>query len=142
MGPCDVCGNESDLGFSITMPDGSVHRFDSFECAIQGCAPRCERCACAVIGHGLDADGVVYCSAPCMRAARVVVPEIIGSPDSSDCPEMIGAEGAAALAGSSARLSLTGPPASALSISPRGPVPCTLDSRTRPNSSVGRASPW
>ncbi|WP_216843422.1 hypothetical protein [Phytoactinopolyspora alkaliphila] len=109
MGMCDVCGNDSDLGFSITMPGGGVHRFDSFECAIQLCAPRCAKCACAVIGHGLDADGVVYCSARCMRAARVVVASMTGPADPG-CPDMIAAGAADGdLPASVTGLSLTDP---------------------------------
>ena len=37
---CDTCGNEYDKAFQVTM-EGSVHRFDSFECAIEKLAPRC-----------------------------------------------------------------------------------------------------
>jgi hypothetical protein len=39
--------------------------FDSFECAIHAMAPRCAHCQCQVIGHGVEAGGVIYCSAYC-----------------------------------------------------------------------------
>jgi hypothetical protein len=34
MAVCEVCGNDYRLAFEIHTPDGSVHVFDSFECAI------------------------------------------------------------------------------------------------------------
>jgi hypothetical protein len=61
---CEVCGNDYDKTFEITK-DGSVHVFDSFECAIHALAPRCEHCACAVIGHGVEAGGRIFCCAHC-----------------------------------------------------------------------------
>jgi hypothetical protein len=44
---------------------GEVDTFDSFECAIQALAPSCDHCGCKIIGHGMEADGVVYCCAHC-----------------------------------------------------------------------------
>jgi len=64
MAVCEVCGNEYDKSFEITR-DGESHTFDSFECAIHALAPRCEHCGIAVIGHGLEADGRVFCCAHC-----------------------------------------------------------------------------
>ena len=64
MATCEVCGNDYDKTFEITK-DGSVHVFDSFECAIHALAPRCEHCACAVIGHGVEAGGRIFCCAHC-----------------------------------------------------------------------------
>jgi len=66
MGTCAVCGNDYDGAFTIEK-DGTSHVFDSFECAIHAIAPRCEHCGCAVIGHGVEADGHFFCCAHCAR---------------------------------------------------------------------------
>lgn len=63
---CDICGNEYENCFEVHM-NGRVYTFDSFECAIQGLAPRCTNCGCHIIGHGVEADGVHYCCAHCAR---------------------------------------------------------------------------
>ena len=55
MARCDQCGNDYDRCFQLTMADGQARRFDSFECAIQACAPACAHCGCKVIGHGVQA---------------------------------------------------------------------------------------
>jgi hypothetical protein len=61
---CEVCGNEYDKCFEVLLR-GELHIFDCFECAIHAMAPRCAHCGCAVIGHGMEADGVFYCCAHC-----------------------------------------------------------------------------
>jgi hypothetical protein len=61
---CETCGNDYDKAFTLTM-DGVEHVFDSFECAIARLAPTCPRCGCRIIGHGLEADGSIYCCAHC-----------------------------------------------------------------------------
>lgn len=64
---CEVCGNEYDHLMEIRQ-DGKVRRFDSFECAIAGMAPRCTHCKCAIIGHGVaNEEGQVFCCANCLR---------------------------------------------------------------------------
>lgn len=63
---CDNCGNDYDKAFRITM-DGKTHTFDSFECAIQRLAPVCEHCQVRVIGHGLEADGRIFCCDHCAK---------------------------------------------------------------------------
>jgi hypothetical protein len=63
---CEVCGNTYDKCFGVQM-NGELHVFDSFECAIQALAPRCAHCDCRVIGHGVEADDVIYCCANCAR---------------------------------------------------------------------------
>ena len=65
MGVCEVCGNTYDRTFGVVAPDGTEHVFDSFECAIHALAPRCAHCGCTVMGHGVEADGTVYCCANC-----------------------------------------------------------------------------
>ena len=56
MARCEHCGNEYDKSFTVTMDEQS-HTFDSFECAIATLAPRCAHCDCAIIGHGVEAEG-------------------------------------------------------------------------------------
>jgi hypothetical protein len=66
MAACEVCGNDYRLAFEVHAA-GAVHVFDSFECAIHALAPVCERCGVRVVGHGVEADGVFFCSAHCGR---------------------------------------------------------------------------
>lgn len=70
MAICDVCGNDYDKSFEVTK-DGETHTFDAFECAIHALAPTCGHCGCRVIGHGVEADGKVFCCAHCASAAGV-----------------------------------------------------------------------
>ena len=70
MATCEVCGNEYDKAFTVTMA-GKAHTFDSFECAIHALAPRCAHCGCAIIGHGVEADGQIFCCAHCASEAGV-----------------------------------------------------------------------
>lgn len=67
MGTCATCGNVYDKTFTVTMPDGEQYEFDSFECAAHALAPTCEECGVRILGHGSEADGVMYCSAHCAR---------------------------------------------------------------------------
>jgi hypothetical protein len=64
MATCEVCGNEYDKAFQVTM-DGEGHVFDSFECAIHALAPTCDNCGVKIVGHGLETNGAFYCSAHC-----------------------------------------------------------------------------
>ena len=68
MGVCDVCGNEYDKTFTISMRD-SVGTFDCFECAVHAMAPTCPHCGCRIIGHGVECDLGVFCCANCARLA-------------------------------------------------------------------------
>ena len=68
MAQCEVCGNEYDKAFQLTTAGGRTHTFDSFECAIQLCAPQCAHCNCKVIGHGIEAEDAFFCCAHCARA--------------------------------------------------------------------------
>jgi hypothetical protein len=68
MARCEVCGNEYDKTIEVTM-GGEAHVFDSFECAIHALAPACRHCGCKIIGHGVEADGSIYCCAHCARQA-------------------------------------------------------------------------
>ncbi|HSJ28735.1 MAG TPA: hypothetical protein VLB67_11020 [Acidimicrobiia bacterium] len=73
MGICATCGNDYDKSFDVVR-DGHRATYDSFECAIQGEAPRCAHCGCVVIGHGVEANGTIYCCAHC--AGQSGVPEL------------------------------------------------------------------
>jgi hypothetical protein len=64
MAKCEVCSNEYDKSFEVTVA-GKKHIFDSFECAIHALAPTCAHCKCKIIGHGVEANGVIYCCANC-----------------------------------------------------------------------------
>lgn len=69
-GNCEICGNSYDKAFEITVAN-QRHVFDSFECAIQALAPRCEHCGCRVIGHGVEAKGKMFCCAHCAHTTGV-----------------------------------------------------------------------
>ena len=70
MAVCDHCGNDYDKAFDVTM-GGKTHTFDSFECAIQMMSPRCEHCACAIIGHGVESGGRYFCCVHCAKHSGV-----------------------------------------------------------------------
>ncbi len=70
MAQCEVCGNEYDKAFEVRI-GGESHTFDSFECAIHAVAPRCRHCECKIIGHGVEANGSIYCCAHCASEAGV-----------------------------------------------------------------------
>ena len=67
MAVCEVCGNDYDKAFEITL-EGNSHTFDSFECAIHALAPACVHCGCRIIGHGVQAGEAIYCCAHCAGA--------------------------------------------------------------------------
>lgn len=64
MAVCEVCGNDYDKAFEVTV-GGEQHTFDSFECAIHALAPVCAHCGCRIVGHGVEADGSIFCCAHC-----------------------------------------------------------------------------
>ena len=70
MARCEVCGNDYDKAFDVSV-EGHTHTFDSFECAIHALAPVCAHCGCKVVGHGLEHAGAVYCCASCAKHAGV-----------------------------------------------------------------------
>jgi hypothetical protein len=70
MAKCDVCGNDYDKAFTISI-SGRTHTFDSFECAIHALAPACAHCGCKVVGHGVEQGGTFYCCAHCAKQAGV-----------------------------------------------------------------------
>jgi hypothetical protein len=62
--------NDYDKAFEVRA-DGGSHVFDSFECAIHALAPECGHCGCRVVGHGVEADGAIFCCAHCAEQERV-----------------------------------------------------------------------
>jgi hypothetical protein len=66
MGTCETCGNEYRRTFDVVI-DGATHTFDSFECAIEGVAPRCSHCGCRIIGHGVEEGETIFCCASCAQ---------------------------------------------------------------------------
>src|SRR5437870_5241091 len=67
MGTCEVCGNQYDKAFEVSVAGGK-HTFDSFECAIHALAPTCNHCGCRIVGHGVEGkSGVMFCSANCAK---------------------------------------------------------------------------
>jgi hypothetical protein len=70
MATCDVCGNDYDKSFTVSMGDRSG-TFDSFECAIHALAPTCAHCGCRIIGHGAESSGTMYCCASCAKHSGV-----------------------------------------------------------------------
>lgn len=67
MAQCMSCGNEYDKSFEVILA-GQRHVFDSFECAIHMLAPVCDHCGCRIVGHGVEADGVLYCCVHCAES--------------------------------------------------------------------------
>lgn len=68
MKKCEVCGNEYENPMEIKLTqEDVVHHFDCFECAISALAPHCENCGVGIIGHGVQFDKKIFCSAHCAR---------------------------------------------------------------------------
>jgi hypothetical protein len=72
MAKCDMCGNEYDKAFTMQQK-GEAYTFDSFECAIQMLAPTCAHCECRIIGHGVEANGEIFCCTHCAKENGVTV---------------------------------------------------------------------
>lgn len=70
MARCDTCGNEYESSLEVTL-DGHFYTFDCFECAIHKLAPTCRSCGCRILGHGVQSDDEMYCSAHCARQQGV-----------------------------------------------------------------------
>lgn len=73
MARCETCGNEYDQPLQVTSR-GRTGTYDSFECAIQGMAPRCGHCGVAIVGHGVESETHFYCCDHCMRMHANVTP--------------------------------------------------------------------
>jgi hypothetical protein len=57
---CGTCRNDYYTAFVIKVAVGSEHTLNTF-------APRCRHYGTAIIGHGVDANGVMVCCANCAR---------------------------------------------------------------------------
>jgi hypothetical protein len=71
MARCTVCGNDYDKAFEIIMA-GETYIFDSFECAIHALAPTCDHCGIRIVGHGLEANGSMFCCVHCASQEGVI----------------------------------------------------------------------
>lgn len=67
---CETCGNDYDKAFQVSM-NGASHTFDSFECAIEALAPTCGTCGVRIVGHGLEANGDIFCCNHCASQSGV-----------------------------------------------------------------------
>ncbi|WP_033820588.1 hypothetical protein [Kitasatospora sp. MBT63] len=67
MAVCVVCKNDYWLAFEIKTVSGDTYTFDSFECAMEKLAPRCEYCQVRIVGHGVEVSGKFFCCANCAR---------------------------------------------------------------------------
>jgi hypothetical protein len=67
---CEICGNEYDKTFEVILA-GTSHTFDSFECAVQALAPRCENCSVRIMGHGVESGNRMFCCAHCAQQQGV-----------------------------------------------------------------------
>lgn len=67
---CESCGNQYEEAFEVKFK-GQSYWFDSFECAAHKLAPVCAHCSIRILGHGLQAEGKVFCCAHCSRADGV-----------------------------------------------------------------------
>ncbi len=70
MPQCEKCGNQYDKAFEVVM-SGKRHTFDSFECAVNTLAPTCPECGNRIMGHGVEANGAIYCCAHCAKRKGV-----------------------------------------------------------------------
>ena len=69
---CDLCGNDCKKAFEVRLAR-KLYIFDSFQCAIQFLAPTCVHCGCKIIGHAVEVDQGVYCSAHCASERASVI---------------------------------------------------------------------
>ena len=79
---CEVCGNEYDKCIEVRM-NGESHVFDCFECAIHALAPKCARCGCQIVGHGVESAGVIFCGTHCARQNGVYALDEHATPERS-----------------------------------------------------------
>jgi hypothetical protein len=67
MARCCVCGNDYDNAFKVQI-EGDAYVFDTFKCAIHALAPACPHCDTRIIGHGVEANGAIFCCTQCAEA--------------------------------------------------------------------------
>lgn len=61
---CEVCGKTRERCFEVHL-GGERHVFDSFECAVRGLMPVCDRCGSVLLGPGIQIESSLYCSYSC-----------------------------------------------------------------------------
>lgn len=66
MARCNTCGNDYEQSFDVHI-GGQTYTFDCFECAIHKLAPSCASCGCRILGHGVQSNDEMFCSAHCAR---------------------------------------------------------------------------
>lgn len=62
MARCMTCGNDYEPSLELTL-GGHADTFDAFERAIHKLAPTCLLCGCRILGHGVQSEHRLYCSA-------------------------------------------------------------------------------
>jgi len=68
---CQTCGNDYDKAFTVKSHEGTSYTFDSVECMAQELAPECHHCGVRILGHGLEANGSIFCCDHCAESAGV-----------------------------------------------------------------------
>lgn len=68
---CATCGNDYDRCFEVTTASGEHLAFDSIECAATRIAPICINCGTRILGHGVENEEHMFCSAHCAHLVGV-----------------------------------------------------------------------
>lgn len=71
MPTCQTCGNDHDKAFTVRTHRGEEMTFDSVECMAHSMAPTCDHCSVRILGHGLEANGSIFCCDHCAEQAGV-----------------------------------------------------------------------
>jgi len=86
MARCEVCGNEFTKPVTVEW-NGEQKTVDSFECAVQALAPRCEHCGQPVMNQSIQDDAPFYCCSVCeQKAQQKAQPAAAGGPASEADP--------------------------------------------------------
>jgi phage terminase large subunit GpA-like protein len=87
MSRCEVCGKEFTKPVTVEW-NGEQKTVDSFECAVQALAPRCEHCGQPVMNQSIQDDAPFYCCSVCeQKAQQKAQPAAAGGPASEADPE-------------------------------------------------------
>ncbi len=68
MSRCEVCGNEFTKPVTVSW-NGQQKTVDSFECAVQALAPRCDYCGQPVMNQSVQGEAPHYCCSVCEQKA-------------------------------------------------------------------------
>lgn len=66
---CEVCGHEMSKLIMISW-NGQKKSVDSFECAVQALAPRCDYCQQPVMNSSIQGNPPFYCCDACAQKAQ------------------------------------------------------------------------